>query len=246
MAKIVMSDSAPFRDALGAIKDLVPECTMKLNDAGLEITSMDAANVALVQMKVARSEFTEWGIEGETKIRVKLSDLTTILKRASKDSSTSIEIVENKLKIVLGKKEFKLALIDDGDDKEQKVPDLKDMKLVVELTRDAFNDAVEDAALFSESCEFKVEKSKLFVSGKGDTNDSKVEVDGKVSAIVEGAESSRSKFSIEYLKKFGQCKIGKNYRVKLASDYPMILECANEKGSIAAKYILAPRVDNSD
>jgi len=245
--KLVLSDSATFKDAINSISGLVTETNITLKPTHLEIVAMEAANVGMIIFKMMNTEFAEYkiGDSEEATFGLKLSDFKSVLSRGKeKDQVLTLSIDGNQLKISFvgkTKKDFTLPLIDTGV-KATKIPNLN-FNAEITIDNSELRDAVDDVSIVSEAVEFKVEKGIFIVSGAGDQSKAMSETKGTVK-VIEAEKSAKSKFSIEYINKMLNSKLNKVVKVGLGSGYPLKLSYVNDKGSISLTYILAPRVDN--
>ena len=99
--KLVLSDIKLFKDTITIVSELVNEVTFNLNQDRLELVAIDAGNVAMVQLRILASNFTECEVEGEEKISINLANLKQILRRAKNDDTLSLSTTESQLEVVL-------------------------------------------------------------------------------------------------------------------------------------------------
>jgi len=241
--KFSIADTTTFLDSLRAIGTLINEAAFKADEHGLSLIAMDAANVAMVIFKMGPSEFMEWNVPEPTTFVVKVADLKNVVSRAPKAQLT-ISLESNQLFVLLndkGKhKEFKIGLLSE-DEKPKTEPALQ-FKAVVNMDNAELKDAIADATLIGESCQFNVIGGKMLIKASGDGSARASESD--VVATVTGVDC-KSKYSIEYLDKMLSTKISKNIRVQLGTDYPIKLSFTNATGTAGISFILAPRIENS-
>jgi proliferating cell nuclear antigen len=245
--RLVIAEPQVFKDAIDSVSKLVDETNIILKSTHLEIVAMDPANIALVVLKMTKSEFTEYETGGEdTTFGLKLSSLKQMLTRGKeKDQVLTLSINGNQLKITFtgkSKKDFTLPLID-IEKRVQKVPDLK-FNAEISIDNAELRDAVDDVAIVSDALSFVVDGSKFIVSGAGDQSKATTETKGGI-RLIEKDKAARAKYSLEYVNKMISTKLSKNVKLFLGSDYPLKLSYVNDKGSISIDFVLAPRVDNS-
>ena len=99
--KLVLSDIKLFKDTITIVSELVNEVTFNLNQDRLELVAIDAGNVAMVQLRILASNFTECDVDGEEKISINLANLKQILRRAKNDDTLSLSTTESQLEVVL-------------------------------------------------------------------------------------------------------------------------------------------------
>lgn len=243
--KICITGTAIF-DVVKAVKDLVNEVRFEFDEKELKITCMDPANVSLIILRMPSSSCIEYNVKENESFGINLSNLATILKRGAKeDDMTTLETKDGTkngrldIKINQGRK-FTVPLID-IEDKSIKIPEL-DFKSVVEMDVKDLQQAVADVKIISDSAWLEVNKdSKFIVSGEGDLSKARIEV---ADVTVKSEQRSKSKYALEYLEKMVTAVKTDKAKVELSTDYPLRLTL-NAK-AFSVKYILAPRVSDSD
>jgi proliferating cell nuclear antigen len=233
-----------LRKSIEMISELVTEVRIKIGDYGLSISAMDPANVAMVGFKIPKSSFSEFNTENEEKLGINLNDLKRILKRTGAKSSLKLEKKENTLEIQIEdriKRKFTLALLDIDSQEINFSEKIEKMEFSssIELKSIDLIDAIEDCAVVSDSCLFKIIDGKFIVSSKG-INSSRTEFSGDEAKI--NAEECASKYSVEYLQKFIKgAKLCEKTILKFANDHPLKIEF--NTGDSELDFILAPRVE---
>lgn len=246
--KLTLAEPKYLKESITIISDLVNEARFKINKDAIELVAMDPANVAMVVFKLLSSSFTEYDVKKDIEIAINLSNLKQILRRVNPNDMLTLELGdENKLKIQLKgntTRTFNLPLID-LEEKEQKIPNLK-LPVSINMPTAVFNEIVQDVDVVAESVTFIAEPKKFTVRAEGDLSQAKVEIkeDKETKINVEGGETIKSKYSIEYLKKMiNGSKIADNMTIKFNKDYPLKLEYKS-LDKVMLSFILAPRVEN--
>ncbi len=243
--KLTLADTKLLKESVSIIADLVTEVRFKVTKNGLELVAMDPANVAMVVFKLLSSGFVEYDVKAERIIAINLNDLKQVLRRVKPADTITLENPEAKLKVTLkgaSKREFLLPLID-VEDREQKVPKLE-FKATVKTDAAAINDAIEDVDIIGESVAFIAEPKAFKITSKSDLSQADVELLADEKTTIEAKEETRSKYSIEYLKKMIQgSKLAEHVVVRFSKDYPLQLDYT-VKDKLQLMFILAPRVDN--
>ena len=233
-----LNDPKILSDAIALISELVSEVRLKITRAGMGIIAVDPANVALVSLKLPCSLFSEFKTEEEENLGVSLEDLKQVLRRANSSSTLTIEKEDNKLKLSIQdtvKRNFSLALIA-IETEEKRIPELE-FNGKVELDSGIFSNAIEDAAVVSDSCSLSV-KDKFIVEAKGNLHSTRTEFSSDEAKF---SGEAKSKYSLEYLQKFIKAsKFADKVSVQFSTDYPCRLDF---KGPVEMTFILAPRVE---
>jgi len=246
--RLTLAEPKYLKDSISIISDLVNEATFKIKPSGIELIAMDPASVAMVIYNLLSSSFTEYELAEEMSITINLANLKQILRRVGPSDIVTISVTEdNKLQILIKgstTRTFSIPIIE-TEDKEQRIPDLT-FQASITTSSSTLNEAIEDVDIVSESVTFTVEPKKFTVSAEGDLNRAKIEIrEGEETKIkYSGKEKSKSKYSIEYLKKMiGGSKLADEVTIEFNNDYPLRLEYKT-LNKVQLAFILAPRVDN--
>lgn len=242
--KVVLNEIEEFIDAIKVVNELIAETTIKIDSDKLSITAMDPANVSMIIVEIKKEAFSEWDVDKEYSLGVKVNELKSVLARGDKKGSIELATDGNKLKIVLkgakGKsKEFKLALIE-LDGKELKMPELNfDVEIL--LDNADLKDAIEDAKIASDSLTLKADKTFL-MNAKGDLTEAFNTIPATV--VKKGEKDAKGKYSIEYLDKMIKTKLD-TLKISMGTDYPIKLSYQNSKGTVSIVHLLAPRIESN-
>jgi proliferating cell nuclear antigen len=243
--KLTLADTRLLKESVSIIADIVTEVRFKVTKNGLELVAMDPANVAMVVYKLLSSGFVEYDVKNERVLAVNLNEVKQVLKRLKPNDTLTLENPEAKLKLTLkgaSKREFLLPLIE-VEEKEQKVPSLK-FSVTVKTDAAVINDAIEDVDIIGESVAFVAAPKAFRISSSSDLSKADVEILADEKTSIEAKEETRSKYSIEYLKKMIQgAKLCDKVTVQFSKDYPLQLDYT-VKDKLQLLFILAPRVDN--
>lgn len=242
--KLTLAEPRLLKDSVTIISDLVTEARFKLSRDAMELVAMDPANVAMVIFKLLSSSFVEYDVKTETSFAINLNDLKAVLRRAKPNDTLTIEVDEKLIVTLKGTatRRFELPLLD-AEEKDQRVPDLK-FDAEVHTDSSVLSEAIEDMDIVGESVLFVIDKDALKIVSASELSKAEVLVPSGGATAVKAKDKTRSKFSIEYLKKMIQgSKLSDKVVLKFSMDYPLRLEFTSvDKLQLA--FILAPRVDN--
>ena len=231
-------------DSISLLSELVLEVKAKVSKAGLEITAVDPANVALVSLKIPSQAFAQIEVEKEEELGLNLEDFKQVLRRISTGSSLIIERHENMLKLKVqekSKRVFNLALIS-LDAEEKKIPELK-FAAKIEMDSEALSEAINDAAIVADSTAFVASSGSFLIEAKGTLNSAKSEFNGD-EVLINSEQESKAKYSLDYLVKFVKAaKLAEKVNVNFATDYPARLDFKSKENPVEISFILAPRVE---
>jgi proliferating cell nuclear antigen len=230
-------------DAIEAVSSLVEEVKISVSETGLELKAADAANVAMVSLRVSSEAFENFQAT-PSEIGVDLVRLSDILSMAAKGENVGLELDEenHKLKIDMGSLSYTMSLIDPtAMKKEPEIPKL-DLPAHVTLPGEEIRRAVKAAEKVSDHVIFGVSDEGFFMEAKGDIDSLKLKIPSIELLSMKPGEA-RSLFSLDYLKNMSRA-IGKSNEVtlELGIDYPLM---ANFKlgRSLEVSYLLAPRIE---
>jgi proliferating cell nuclear antigen len=239
---IQLNNPVLLSKAVEIISELVTEVRIKFSEFGLSIVAIDPANVAMVGFRIPKTAFSRFEA-GEETIGINLDSLKQILKRCGSGSSLILEKKENLLSIQIQdriKRNFTLSLIE-IDSEEKQIPDLE-YSSKVEINSVDLVASIEDCSVVSDACSFIIKEGKFILEAKG-INSAYSEFSGDEAKIE--AEDSKSRYSLEYLKKFMKgAKISDKTILEFATDHPLRVDFRGEHSELI--FILAPRVETED
>jgi proliferating cell nuclear antigen len=239
---IQLNNPVLLSKAVEIISELVTEVRIKFSEFGLSIVAIDPANVAMVGFRIPKTAFSRFEA-GEETIGINLDSLKQILKRCGSGSSLILEKKENLLSIQIQdriKRNFTLSLIE-IDSEEKQIPDLE-YSSKVEINSVDLVSSIEDCSVVSDACSFIIKEGKFILEAKG-INSAYSEFSGDEAKIE--AEDSKSRYSLEYLKKFMKgAKISDKTILEFATDHPLRVDFRGEHSELI--FILAPRVETED
>ena len=242
--KLSLAEPKYLKDSISIISELVDETRIKVSSEGIELISMDPANVAMVVFRLFPGVFAEYNVEKPVDIAVNLTNFKQILQRANPTDVLTLELADNKLRLQMrssSTRTFDLPLIE-SEEKEQKMPDLK-FPVSIQMSSSVLNEAVGDAGTVGESVSFSAEPGIFSLKAEGDLNTAAIEIKADDSTKIDASEKVSSKYSLEYLKKMmSGSKLADSVSVQFNKDYPLKLTYA-EVDKVVLSFILAPRVD---
>ena len=245
--KLTLAEPKYLKESISIISELVNEARFKITKNAIELVAMDPANVAMVVFKLLSSIFVEYDVQEDTELAINLSNLKQVLRRIKPNDMLSLELAENKLKIILdgtSKRTFSLPIIE-LEEKEQKVPDLN-FPITISAPSYVLSDAVEDVDIIGESVSFMIDGKKLVISAESDLSEANIAIQEteEVKIMSDVSEVIKAKYSIEYLKKMMNAgKLVPEVKINFNKDYPLRLDY-KAVDKIMLSFILAPRVEN--
>ena len=248
MFKAELENSSLLKDSIDSISSLITDATFTISPDGMSLVAMDPASVAMVIFNLLSSSFSEFKVDKEQKITLNVDQFRSILQRASSNDKLILSLDDEKhvLNVSMfgaSTRNFNLPLLEDNES-SAKVPPLEFSAKIV-LDANALKEGVKDASVVSDCVTFETNSEKFVLNAGSETSTSHLEIaKGSPSLFsMEVKETSRAKYSLEYLDKIVKAaKIADKLTIEYSSDYPMKLEFkAIDKVSLS--FILAPRVE---
>ncbi len=246
MFTLKLDDSSLLKKSISIISEFITDASFSINKEGIKLVAMDPANICMVVMNMLPSAFTEYKADKD-EITLNLDYLQQALKRAKGTDTLALSLESNRLKLTLTGKSTKQFLIPllEKEEKERNVPELE---FCANIDMDAveFKDYVDDSSIVGDAMTFAADAKKISFDA-GDTG-SRVHIDlaKDSSAIVklDVSESSKSIYSVEYLKKMAAASgLANTVTVSFSSDYPLKL-AFKSVDKMEMDFILAPRIEN--
>lgn len=234
---------------LQTVNALVDECKLNISDNGMQITSVDPANVAMIDVRVPDTVFETYEAREHT-IGVDLNRLLDILALFSseEDESAKVTLDEETRKLLFecGGLNYKLALLDpDSIRAEPDIPEL-DLSSETVLESDDFSRVIRACNMVADHMTFAANDSGTFIgSATGDTDDVRVTFEEDDVVDMDPGEAE-SMFSIEYLSDIdSEIPSDVNVSVQVGDEYPLMLEFSVCNGGAPVFYMLAPRITSN-
>lgn len=241
--QLKLDNARLFTDLISIISELVVEVKLKVTKEGLSVTAIDPANVAMVYFKMPADLFSQFEIEREEILGINLENLRAVLRRCKQGSALTLKKDDNLLNIGIHdkiKRDFALALIDiHADDKELPTWEFKS---VIKMDADAFAEVVEDGLVVADACTFIAEPTKFIVEASG-LNSARAEFSSEEIEIY--SDTSKARFSLEYLNKFTKgTKISNRVTLSFSDNHPMRIDFPT--GNVMLSFVLAPRIEQEE
>lgn len=244
--KAVIDEPTVLKESVNALSNLLTEAVFKVTKSGIELRTMDAANVAMVDMKLLATAFRTFEVDKDIEIAVNLSDLTSILKRAKATESITLELKENQLHIEMKggtKRSFNIPLLDIKQ--EQRVPSL-DFPVLIQIKTEAIEDGISDAEIVSDTVILEADPDTFIMRAEGGNRKAELRIEKGNEALLElkAKDHVKSIFPLDYLKKFVKAaKLSQEATLQLGNEYPMRIDF-KVLDKIQLGFILAPRIES--
>lgn len=253
----ITTDGATIKPYLNVIRTVENEAKIHVTEDGLQTTVVDPANVFMVDVSVPADAFEDYEVFSEATIGGAVKEMQRSVRRARKGHSDelTLSIQERELTATVSRgyennevvSQSRMDLID--PDAIRTEPDFPDLDIPVDITVDTapFMDAFAYGIESAERARFETKAvnqhaAALYIGGETDIRSDHAAIgDIETEAYVSGL------YSTDYLSDLQE---GLNYigaeelRLRLGDSFPMFVSAENE--SIAAEFVLAPRVERDD
>ena len=241
--QLKLENTKILTDLVSIISELVTEVRLKVTKEGLKLTAIDPANVAMVYFKMPADLFVQFDLPKDEVLGINLENLKAVLRRCKPGSSLTLEKTDNALKLGIHdrvKRDFTLALLD-IESEEKEMPHWE-FKSVVKMDSDAFAEVIEDCLVVSDACTFFAEPTKFIVEAHG-LNSARAEFSSDEIELY--SDTSKARFSLEYLNKFVKgTKVSNRVTLSFSDNHPMRIDFPT--GNVMLSFVLAPRIEQDE
>ncbi|MHA1648757.1 MAG: proliferating cell nuclear antigen (pcna) [Candidatus Helarchaeota archaeon] len=253
MFKASLESAGSFIKIIDALATIIDTGTFKASKEGLSMRAIDPTHVAMVDLEMPSTAFTDYKCDREIPIRVNLIDLNRFMKRGSASDQLELLLDEerNKFKVKFKKgkstRTFSLSLITEGDEEEVPTPSI-DFNAKFSLNTDELQRAIKDAQIVGEYITFSVSEESFILEASGDSGDVTIELEDFIEKpVLKGKESAI--YSLEFLADIIKAgSVAGIVNIEFSSEMPVKfefpLDSNNEMGKIV--YFLAPRVEEEE
>lgn len=250
MFKGTLAEPSLFINSISTIAELIDEGLFKISKDGISLIAADRAMVAVVDFHISSSAFESYELGKERTIGLNIGHLLSVLKRASGEDKISLNLLDNKLEIVMrnsSRRRFTVPLLELT---QEEVPPVEQLEFTAkaEVKPEVLQSGIEDAEIIADSVLFETTPTKFSMRAEGDISKAELELEKGDEALI-GIKTDgevRARYPLDYLKKMIKAaRIADSISIEFGQDYPMRLGFkAGEKCSL--KFVLAPRVSESE
>lgn len=249
--------SNAFKILIEALKEILTDTCIEIDDTGLKITAMDTSHIVLVHLKLDANNFEYYQCSKKMSIGVNMLNFHKLIKTINSNDTLSFIIDSQDVNHLIVKIEnseknsktiYKLNLLD--IDSQAISIDPVEFNSVITLPSIDFQKIIRDMNNLSDFVEIRNINKQLYFSCKGDfcnqetiISDSTVENKCKVQSKTHD-EIIQGFFHLKYMTMFTKCtNLCNTVELYLKNDYPIIVKY--EVASLGnLKLCLAPCNDN--
>jgi len=241
---------------LDAIKDLVQDVNLLCTEEGIELQSMDAAHVALINFTILAEACSTYACDEPVTLGINVINLTKIVKCAEADDSVTLALSsdESALNITFEsrsgsrKHEFAMNLMN-IDSQHLQIPDIE-YSCSIKMPSAEFSRFIRDGAAFGETVTLSVKEDVLVATIRGDAGTTTItEKQDKTSKSpsqwteIECGKPVSMMFALKYLAAFTKAQhISDQVSLYMVDQSPIYVSYdMDTKGSVG--FYLAPKQD---
>jgi len=241
---------AVFKAYVGLLKAMNDELTLRCDDSGISVLSMDSSHVAMIDSKIKSTFFEVYEAPEEGMITLNMLELSKFLDRIDKDEMVKITHDAEQARLVIATRKggrnrrFTLPILEPLD---EEIPKPKIVyKSEGRILTQSVDSAIKDADLVSEHIKIAFRVDMLQLHAHGDLGAAENEYEKGCDELLElkSEEDSVANFTLSYLKDmFGQLKnLSDVVTLHLATDMPLRIEVTPNDLNLEIDLYLAPMI----
>lgn len=158
-----------------ALKDIIDDVTININNEGLQVFTMDHNNCCVVHLNLLKNKFEEYFLESPINIGLNMKNLFLLLKTVGNHDVITFAITkssQNKLTIVIENKDKQMKDVSrlnllDLDEDELIIPDIA-FDRIVKISTSDFQKICKDVSNIADTVSFKSDKKSFIIEVEGD------------------------------------------------------------------------------
>ncbi|MBO4798449.1 MAG: DNA polymerase sliding clamp [Candidatus Methanomethylophilaceae archaeon] len=237
--------SETLKGLVNIISALVDEVKFTLTPEGMTLKAVDAAHVAMIEMKVEKEAFIRYHAE-DCEIGIDLDKLKSVLRLASGVDVIRMEQDAEKGKLIfkVGNITRAMTVLDTSGMSDPKVPDLH-LKASIGISSDELKRGISAADTISDHVSVKATPERFILSCEGDTDSVSLSVGKESLAELSTDTEVCSLFPLDYFSNIIKAVPGGTViHIELDNDYPMKLLFSIADRHVLVNYLLAPRIES--
>jgi proliferating cell nuclear antigen len=227
-----------FKQVIDALKDILTDVNLEVDENGLKIVAMDNTNIVLIHMKLDADKFEEYFCEKKMYIGICMlklhmliktigtNDLLTLYVRKDDPSTLGIKITNNEKNVETN---YKLSTLD-IDILNIEIPPV-DFHTIITMPSSYLQKIIRDMHNLADYIEIRNISDQLVLSCKGDfcSQETILGIEKSQNITIsknadDNHEIIQGVFSLKYLTIFTKCtNLCSNVEIYLKNSYPIIL-----------------------
>ena len=228
-----------FKQVVDALKDILTDVNLEIDDSGLKIVAMDNTNIVLIHLKLDADKFEEFFCSKKTYVGICMLKLHMLIKTIGTNDLLSLYIKKDDpsilgIKIINNEKNvetnYKLSTLD-IDVLNIEIPPV-DVHTIITMPSTYLQKIIRDMHNLAEYIEIRNIEEQLILSCKGDFCTQETILGTEKSQNITISKNSddnnheiiQGVYSLKYLSIFTKCtNLSSNVEVFLKNSYPIIL-----------------------
>jgi len=260
MFEAKMTDGAPLKKLIEAMKDLFADVNFDCTSSGITCQAMDSSHVCLCSVLLRNDAFDPYRCDRNLTLGMNCVTMSKILKCAGNDESITLRSEDNADSVTfiyerpnherVSKFEMKVM---DIDSEHLGIP-TQDYDAVIEMPSGEFSRITRDLSQFGDtvtiactkdgirfSCEGETGKGSITLRNNGTTEEKE---DEQVSITLN--EAVTQTYAMRFLILFAKAQsLSKRVKLSICTDVPLVAEYnIGDSGHI--RYFLAPKIDDDN
>lgn len=248
--EVRIEDTKNWKKCIDALVNLVKEGALEFDTDGLKLQAMDPSQIAMVNFKMGKEEFSKYDVDSKQKVGINLENLSKILSRVRGKEKLTMKLNNGRFEMIFdgdkSKRSFRIPLIDavPGPSKDLKI----DYTATVKMKGGLFKEILKDVALVSPHVLLVADAGRFRVEANGDGGDLEMEYQ-QGEAELDVKRTTSAIFSQEYLDDIVRgCEDDGELMINLGAPTPEDRRpkplCVKYSiGNAKLTYYLAPRIE---
>ena len=251
-----------LKKIVDAVKDLVTDANIEINESGLTVQAIDSSHVSLVSLQMNPHLFGHFRCDKPMTLGINLGNFAKILKCAGNDDSITLKAQEEGEILTIAfdspgqerSSEFELKLMDiDGE--HLGIPE-QEYQCTTKMSSAEFMRIVRDMAVLGDTAQIAVTKEGISFEVRGDMGNGKIKlrqnsggVDGKDDDALDVTmeEPVELSFALRHLGFFTKATpLSTRVTLAMSPDMPVAVtyNVGDEEGMGSLSFYLAPKLED--
>ena len=237
--------SDTLKGLVNIMSTLIDEVKFTITADGMMMKAVDAAHVAMIEMKVGKGAFESYSAQ-DCEMGLDLDKVKGVLKLASSGDVIKMQQDESAGRLVfkVGNITRRMNLVDTSNLSDPKVPRME-LSSKITVSVDELQKGIRAAESISDHITLRATPEYFDLSCEGDTDSSSLRLEKSSLSALEVEAEVCSMFPLDYFSNIIKAiPAGTTVNIGLDNDYPVKLFFTLADGNATVEYLLAPRIEN--
>lgn len=254
-----LTQGALLKKVVDAIKDLVGEANLDVNNTGLSLQAMDSSHVSLTSMSLRQDGFDHYRCDRPISMGMKMENVAKMLKCCGNDDIITMKAEDTADTVTFcfespnqeRVSEFALRLLD-IDSEQLGIPD-QEYDATVKMPASEFQRICRDLSSIGDTVQLSVTKDGIKFGASGDIGTAEITCRQNTSVekeeervVIELNEPVALTFALRYFNSFAKATpLSPQVCLQLSKSLPVVVEYRIESmGHL--KFFLAPKIEDDE